>query len=130
VAACTSIESAKPRSAFSIQRKKEDIPMRSINKISAQNPALVGPALQQFQDFREAGEDSEFVHEDQHHVFIHDSSGRFLRSCTMTSIVLRDAVLAGKADDWNVVYYDQETGEAATICPRCAVGLSCRGSVS
>jgi hypothetical protein len=46
----------------------------------------------------------------------------------MTSAVLEDAVLAGKADDWNVVFYDQETGEAATICPRCAVGLSCRSS--
>ena len=76
------------------------------------------------------GQNSEFGHEDLHYVFIHDRSGRFLRSCTMTSIVLKDAVLAGKTDDWNVVYYDQETGEAETICPRCAVGLSCRGSVS
>jgi hypothetical protein len=104
--------------------------MRHISQISAKNPASVIPALQQFRDFREAGEDSEFVHEDQHHVFIHDRSGRFVRSCTMNTTVLMDAVLAGKTDDWNVVYYDQETGGSATICPRCAVGLSCRGSAS
>jgi hypothetical protein len=104
--------------------------MNTINKIGATNSASVIPVLQQLRDFREAGEDSEFVHEDQHHVFIHDRSGQFVRSCTMTTTVLMDAVLAGKTDDWNVVYYDQETGGSATICPRCAVGLSCRSSAS
>jgi hypothetical protein len=104
--------------------------MRSMNKISTQNPAMTAFPLQQFQDFRQVGEDSELVHEDQHHVFIHDRSGRFVRSCTMSTTVLMSAVLAGETDDWNVVYYDHETGESATICPRCAVGLSCRSSAS
>jgi hypothetical protein len=104
--------------------------MRSINKISTQNPAMTALPLQQFQDFRQVGDDSDSVHEEQHHVFIHDHSGRFVRSCTMSTTVLVDAVLAGKTDDWNVVYYDQETGGSATICPRCAVGLSCRSSDS
>jgi hypothetical protein len=75
-------------------------------------------------------DDGEIVRENQYHVFKHDHSGQFLSSCTMTPTALMDAVLTGKADDWNVVFYDQETGEAATICPRCAVGLSCRGSES
>jgi hypothetical protein len=104
--------------------------MNNINKLNVKNSALPAPVSHQFRDFREAGEDSVFVHEDEHHVFIHDRSGRFLRSRMMTAMALKDAVLAGKADYWNVVDYDQETGEATTICPRCAVGLTCRGSVS
>lgn len=75
-------------------------------------------------------DDDEFLDEDEQHVLIHErSSGDFLRSCTMTTSALREAVLTGTADTWNVVHYDLDASEGTIICPRCAVGLSCQGSV-
>jgi hypothetical protein len=45
------------------------------------------------------------------------------RSRWMTVKKLRKAVRAGKADDWNVVDFDFETGESSIICAYCAAGL-------
>jgi hypothetical protein len=41
----------------------------------------------------------------------------------MTLKALRKAVLARKADHWNVVDIDLETGQPSLICPWCATGL-------
>jgi hypothetical protein len=41
----------------------------------------------------------------------------------MTLKALREAVVAGKADDWDVIDFDFDTGEATFVCVYCVTGV-------
>jgi hypothetical protein len=62
-------------------------------------------------------DDREFLR-DNKQVFVHG------RNRWMTTDALRAAVVAGRADTWNVVHYNEETGKPSIICAFCAVGVA------
>jgi hypothetical protein len=65
-------------------------------------------------------EDREFFREN---VQVYIPGKRGLRDRQMTRTALRAAVVAGKAEKWQVLDVDFETGEMRLLCPYCALGI-------
>ena len=46
----------------------------------------------------------------------------------MKRATLKKKVIAGAADNWNVVAIDPETGSPSIVCPYCVTGVEHRGT--